>query len=234
MVSRPGSISVAAAAASHWARHTRVRLFLGLHWPRKAEAERNIEQHLRGLDKSRFGYFNNTQLRTTSSSMQTRSLVTSKAQSSGTRNCMQTKTRTFLSCLPFFKFFSFTSVLSQGRLQVFFVLFKYLCYVRFWSLQKYVVHSLVASLAAKLICKSIVSARSSFPGKEVTMKAALHTLTQGPLLGESLSDQGHKQYAQHRTSPQFCLSCTSILTDRSNGHLMFKVTEKPAIVLRIF
>ena len=55
----------------------------------------------------------------------------------------------FLSCLPFFKFFSFTSVLSQGRLQVFFVLFKYLCYVRFWSLQKYVVHSLVASLAAK-------------------------------------------------------------------------------------
>ena len=78
----------------------------------------------------------------------------------------------FLSCLPFFKFFSFSSVLSQGRLQVFFVLFKYLCYVRFWSLQKYVVHSLVASLAAKLICKSIVSARSSFPGKEVTMKAA--------------------------------------------------------------
>ena len=53
-------------------------------------------------------------------------------------------------------------------------------------------HSLVASLAAKFICKSIVSARSSFPGKEVTMKAALHTLTQGPLLGESLSDQGHK------------------------------------------
>ena len=48
----------------------------------------------------------------------------------------------------------------------------YVTYVRFRSLQKYVVHSLVASLAAKLICKSIVSARSSFPGKEVTMKAA--------------------------------------------------------------
>jgi len=52
---------------------------------------------------------------------------------------------------------------------------------------QYVVHS----LAAKIICKSIVSVRSSFPGKEVTMKAALHTLIQGPLLGESLSNQGH-------------------------------------------
>ena len=47
------------------------------------------------------------------------------------------------------------------------------------------------SLAAKFFCKSIVSARSSFPGKEVTMKAALHTLIQGPFLGESLCSRSH-------------------------------------------
>ena len=116
MVTRPG-ISVAAAAASHWARHTRVRLFLGLHWPRKAEAERNIEQHLRGLDKSQFGYYNNTQLRTKQQYVcRPEVLLRHKHKVQEHEIVCRRRLALFLSCLPFFKFFSFSPVLSQGRL----------------------------------------------------------------------------------------------------------------------